>query len=65
MKAKKNQLYTLYKGDTFIDVGTLDEISERQKMRKQELFRLKVPSYANRKNRRGDSLIFVKLDDEE
>ena len=65
MKAKKNQLYTLYKGDTFIDVGTLDEISERQKIRKEELFKIKAPYYVNRKNRKENTFILVRLDDEE
>lgn len=60
-----NQLYALYKGDTFIDVGTIDEISERQKIKKKRLFTLKVPAYANRENRKENTFILVRLDDEE
>lgn len=32
MVYKNNNVYALYKGDVFIDVGTYDELALRQKM---------------------------------
>ncbi len=37
MVYKNNNVYALYKGDTFIDVGTYDELASRQKMGRKHL----------------------------
>lgn len=37
MKKKQDFIYAVYRGDTFIDVGTLDEICFRMKWTKETL----------------------------
>ena len=33
----KRKIYALYKGDNFLDVGTLDELATRKKLKKNTL----------------------------
>lgn len=66
MRAKKDKkIFALYKGDTFIDVGSLEGISKRQNMRKETLLSLKTPYYINKIKDKEDCLFLIKVDDEE
>lgn len=43
---RKKALYTLYRGDLFIDVGTLSELSRRQNISEHTLLFEATPTYA-------------------
>ena len=46
---KKDYLWSLYSGDRFVDVGTLEELSERNNMSITNLLWLSCPSAERRK----------------
>lgn len=46
MMGKK--LYALYRGDEFVDVGTAEEIAERQEIRPESVKWMSTPSYHKR-----------------
>lgn len=54
--------YALYKGDEFIDLGTLDEIAQRQNKRKQTLQFIATPAYKKRSAKSTNPLILIRLD---
>ena len=62
---KEKQIYALYKGETFIDVGTIPEISKRQQMSNRFLHTIKTPDYMKRGKDNSNRLLLIKLDDEE
>lgn len=55
--------YALYKGDVFITLGTIDEISEETGVAKHLLKHSSFPSYAKR-HPNGRKLIKIEVDDE-
>lgn len=52
--AEETKVYILYKGDEFIDVGTLDELSERNGISKRTIRTYSTPS---RKRRRPNGML--------
>lgn len=67
-KTKKwNRVYALYKGDTFIDIGTRKELAEKWGYSQRTLECLTTPSHIKRRDKwtKENHLILVLLDDEE
>ena len=58
----KPSVFALYKGDEFIDVGTLREISARQHLTVSTLRYLATNAYRRRLKDVDDSKIVVRLD---
>ena len=54
--------YALYKGDKFIDVGTLKEIARRQGVKYSTIIFYGTPAYQKRTGGRG--FITIRLEDE-
>ena len=47
------RVYALYKGDMFLDVGTISEMAERQGIKTQTLYHYRSISYRRRCDERG------------
>ncbi|MCT4397873.1 hypothetical protein NVV76_09820 [Pediococcus ethanolidurans] len=58
---RKKALYKLYRGDLFIDVGTLSELSRRQNISEHTLLFEATPTYAAR-TKYENSLRVYRLD---
>lgn len=63
MKAKS--VYAVYKGDEFVDVGTIDELSSRLNKKKDFLRWLSYPTAHKRTAYDGNKMLLYKLDNEE
>ena len=66
---KKEKYFALYKGDTFIDLGTAKELSKKYKVKPETIRYLSTPAnlkrIMDRKNPKFNALITVKIDDME
>lgn len=51
-------LYALYKGDEFIDVGTLEELAERRHVNIKRMKDMASPSYHKRVNQDRSTLAY-------
>lgn len=58
----KRQLYAIYKGDEFIDVGTADELAERHGVKVKTIQWMSSPAYHRRGT--GDKLMVYKIEEE-
>lgn len=59
------QIYALYRGDDFIDVGTATEIGKRQGMTPKSLRFLASPAYWRRLDGKGEhALLAIKLEED-
>jgi hypothetical protein len=58
---KPKSIYALYKGEEIIDVGTIEEISERQGIKKNTLYQY---SSKHKKGTAGKTIV-VKVEHEE
>lgn len=63
---KKKREYALYKGDKFIDIGTLDYLANLINVKKKTIYFISTPSYHERleKRKSNNAYIAVKLEDE-
>ncbi|EAC6417067.1 hypothetical protein DXP90_16395, partial [Listeria monocytogenes] len=52
--------YALYKGDDLLKIGTLDELAEFRKVKRETIFFYATPSYRKRTSEKG--LRVIKLD---
>lgn len=52
-------VYALYKGDEFLDIGTLKQLSEKHNMKLSTLRFLSSP--ANRRRRKGNGLLIINI----
>ena len=52
-------VYALYKGDKFLDIGTLQQLSEKHNMKLSTLRFLLSP--ANRRRRKGNGLLIINI----
>ncbi|WP_223200434.1 hypothetical protein, partial [Listeria monocytogenes] len=52
--------YALYKGDDLLKIGTLDELAEFRKVKRETIFFYATPSYRKRTSDKG--LRVIKLD---
>lgn len=61
--------FALYHGDKFLDLGTIDELVKRLKIKKETLQFYAAPSYfkriSARKNGLENSKILIRIDDQE
>ena len=57
----RNQLFALYKGDEFIDVGTARELSGKHGISTKSIYWMASPS--NQKRDRGNKLLAIRLED--
>lgn len=48
MGTKQNLIYCVYKGEEFVDVGTLEELSKRLKIKSESLRWMSTPSALKR-----------------
>ena len=58
-------VYALYKGDEFLDLGTLEELAIRFNMKRKSMQWLKTPSAQNRVSSYDERHILIKVDDDE
>lgn len=66
MKGVK-KVYALYRGESFLDEGTLDEIAARRKINRESLRFLKTPAYLKRRDAHkdyGNRLSLIELEGE-
>ena len=61
-KNRKYNVYALYKGDTFIATGTLDEIANVTGLNKKTVLFYKSPTYKKR-NRLGNCKVLVRMEE--
>lgn len=68
---RKRKLFALYKGDTFIDIGTAEELAHKRNVQPKFIRYLSTPAnkrrIANRKNKNktSNALISIKMEDED
>ena len=54
--------YAIYKGDKFIDLGTLQELSEKLNVKPNTIYFYSTPTYRKRsKGKYGNKLIVIKV----
>ena len=58
---KKRKEYALYKGEKLLDIGTLDELQEKYKVKRRTLYFYQSPAN-RRRDRKGNMRVLVKLD---
>ncbi len=60
----KKKEYALYKGDTFIDIGTLNYLAKILNVDKKTIMYYSTPAHLKRcqKSDKGNYLVVVKLD---
>ena len=58
----KKKEYALYKGDKFIDLGTVNELAERNGLSKNTIYFLSRPAYLKRIKKKDKCLIVIKID---
>lgn len=64
VKTKAERIWALYKGDEFISVGTIDEISKETGKSFDNLMFMTRPSYMKRKSAGNKSQLYEVEDDE-
>lgn len=53
--------YALYKGNVLLDIGTLDELQEKYKVKRETLYFYQTPAH-KRREKKGNLRVLVKLD---
>lgn len=53
--------YALYKGEKLLSIGTLDELQEKYKVKRETLYFYQTPAHRKR-DRKGNFRVLVKLD---
>jgi len=59
----KGQVYALYRGDEFVDVGTAEELAERHNIKPETVRWMSTPSYQKRGTE--DKLMAYKIEEDE
>lgn len=62
---KKENIYAVYKGDEFIDLGTKKELAKKLNIKLSSMKFLITPTYRKRIKNKNDSLIVIKIDDDD
>jgi len=57
----KLNIYGIYRGDTFLDVGTLEELSQSMGIKKKTLSFYGTPTYKKRIKEWSKALVLVKI----
>ena len=58
----KKQVYALYKGDKFIDLGTAAELSKRTGLSESTIYFYLSPAYLKRIKKKDKCYIVIKID---
>lgn len=59
------KVYAVYKGDTFIDVGTIKELAKRLMKKETSLLFMSTPAYKRRHKENSNAIELIKLEYEE
>ncbi len=59
----KQKWYAMYRGDTFIDLGTADYLAEKYHKKKQSLLYLSKPAYHRNAPKNSQRLTLYKMED--
>lgn len=62
-KIMKQKWYAMYRGDTFIDLGTADYLAEKYHKKKQSLLYLSKPAYHRNAPKNSQRLTLYKMED--
>lgn len=60
----KNQVYALYRGDTFLEIGTIEEIADFLGLTVRSVRHYRTPSYRSRVNDRK-AMWLIEIEDDE
>ena len=60
----KSTWYAMYRGDTFIDLGTVDYLAEKYHKKKQSLLSLSMPAYHRTAPKNSQRLMLYKIEDQ-
>lgn len=63
---KRQKEYALYKGDTCLAIGTIEELAKKFNVQKKTLHFYKAPAHLKRaqKSRKGNYRVLVDIDEE-
>lgn len=61
----KENIYAAYKGDEFIDLGTKKELAKKLNIKPSSIHFYTTPTYRKRRENSPNSLIIIRIDDEE
>lgn len=53
--------YALYKGEVLLDIGTIQELSDKYKVKRETLYFYQSPAHKKRE-KKGNARVLVKLD---
>lgn len=59
---RKKQEYALYKGDEFIDLGTIPEIAKREGVKPKTIYYYKTPAYKKKFRDDKNRKVLIKLE---
>ena len=59
---KKKQEYALYKGDEFIDLGTIPEIAKREGVKPKTIYYYKTPAYKKKFKDDTNRKVLIRLE---
>lgn len=59
---RKKQEYALYKGDEFIDLGTIPEIAKREGVKPKTIYYYKTPAYMKKFKDDKNRKVLIKLE---
>lgn len=59
----KQKWYAMYRGDTFVDLGTADYLSKKYHKKKQSLLYLSKPVYHRNAPKNSQRLMLYKIED--
>lgn len=61
----KENIYAVYKGDEFIDLGTKKELAKKLNLKPSSVHFLSTPTYRKRIKDISNSLIVIRIDDDD
>lgn len=59
---RKKQEYALYKGNEFIDLGTIPEIAKREGVKPKTIFYYKTPAYKKKFKDDTNRKVLIRID---
>lgn len=59
---RKKQEYALYKGDEFIDLGTIPEIAKREGVKPKSIYYYNTPAYKKKFKDDANRKVLIKID---
>lgn len=60
--SRKKGIYALYKGDKFIDLGTLEELAKKENVSKKTIFYYKTPAYKRKFKNDENRKVLIKIE---